>query len=107
MAKTRQIWPRWYTPLERKKPSIRYIALRACDHLGVDIDDLRSPKRHHNLSTARHAIWYVAGQLQYSRNQIGAVFGRDASTVTHGIQAASYRVHRDRDFLRLVKAISA
>lgn len=102
----KQIWPSWYQPLADKRPSIRYLTLRAADASGVTVEKIKSRSRYPTVSTVRHAVWLVAARAGFSRHQIGTVFNREHSTVTHGVREANYRETRDKAFRDLVREIA-
>ena len=105
MTAPRTLWPRWYSPLADKRPSIRYLTLRASDVTGIEVEKIKSRSRYPTVSTARHAIWLVAARAGFSRHQIGSVFGRNHTTVTHGVREANYRETRDKAFRDMVREI--
>jgi chromosomal replication initiator protein len=53
----------------------------------VDVDEIRGLNRHRSTAEARHAVWFVAhDHLGYSLKFIGDVYGRDHTTIMHGVK---------------------
>lgn len=53
---------------------------------GIPVDDLLGRSRKPHIAQARFLCWYVAREHGMSLQQIGRAFGRDHSTIVHGIQ---------------------
>lgn len=76
--------------------TIRAIAVMAAADFGVSIGALRSSTRTKEIVFARQAVMYLAvEQLGKTLAETGNFFGRDHSTVLHGIRRAAERIGTD------------
>jgi chromosomal replication initiation ATPase DnaA len=69
-----------------------------CRTHGVTLDELCGRQRTKAASWARHETWWQMRHhpdLHFSLADIGRIFGRDHTTVRHGVQ-----IHARRDALR-------
>ena len=73
------------------KPSDGIIKI-VCEHRGVDIEDMLSPKRTAMVAHARQeAMALLSELLKWSLPQIGEAFNRDHTTILHGLRAVQKR----------------
>ncbi len=70
----------------RGRATIRQFARNVCAEAGVSIHIVMGRNRTPAICRLRELIWYRAHAEGYSLNQIGQVFGRDHTTVMHGIR---------------------
>ena len=73
-------------------------------HTDVSVEDMKSPRRHSNLVTARHLAAALIRQWRpdLSYPQIGKLFGgRDHSTIIHGQKRIRERIRRNPDLATL------
>ena len=65
---------------------IRQFTLDVCSDAGVEAYIVMGRNRTAAICRLRELIWYRAHAEGYSLNQIGRVFGRDHTTVMHGVR---------------------
>lgn len=73
-------------------------------HTDVSVEDMKSPRRHSKLVTARHLAAALIRQWRpdLSYPQIGKLFGgRDHSTIIHGQKLIRERIRRNPDLATL------
>ncbi len=82
---------------DRRVITIEAIQASVCDHFGVRIGDLLSPKRTRNIVGPRQVAMYLARKLtNASFPAIAERFGnRDHSTVIHGVKTVTDRLIED------------
>lgn len=68
---------------------------------------LWSRARHKGVLEARQAAFLIARQRGISLSSIGRAFGRDHTTVMHGIRKIKRLIAADKDFAAFVAGISA
>ncbi|MDR0552871.1 MAG: chromosomal replication initiator protein DnaA [Holosporales bacterium] len=80
--------------------TIDVIQRKVCEYFGVKLSDMKSAKRHKNISKARHTAMYLAKQLTTkSLPEIGKNFGdRDHATVIHAVKKVKGMMAEDREF---------
>lgn len=69
-------------------PVIRECALQ----WGVDEADMMSRRKFNRLAEARHAAWAIGIKLGFKPIDLGRAFGRDHSTVAHGLKMAEQKI---------------
>ena len=76
--------------------------------LGVPITDLLSKKRPADVAYAREICYYLSRKLtELSLPEIGRAFGRDHSTVVHGVAKIEGLLQTDTDTILLVRKLTA
>ena len=60
---------------------------RVSEEYKFTVKELRGPGRSHCFSEPRRVIWSELKQRGYSLPQIGRFFGRDHTTILHGLKA--------------------
>ena len=92
---------------EHKKVALtcQSIAKVVCKHYTYTLEELRSSRRHKEISRARQAAMYLMKQLtDRSLNDIGHFFNRkDHSTVVHAVSKIHQLRQSDADFNRKIK----
>ena len=67
-------------------PAKVYIA-RRCHEMGVQLKDLRtSSRRRHLVRTRFQLMWEIKHKFGMSQTEIGRMFGKDHTTVLHGVR---------------------
>jgi chromosomal replication initiator protein len=93
--------------VEHKKVALtcQSIAKVVCKHYAYTLEELRSSKRHKEISRARQAAMYLMKQLtDRSLNDIGYFFNRkDHSTVVHAVSKIHQLRQRDAEFNSKIK----
>ena len=80
-------------PRTPDKPSIESIAQTVARETGLPVTDIMGASRTIPIAHARQEAMRRAYRTgQFSTTQIGRVFGRDHTTVIHGINAAMQRL---------------
>ena len=83
---TRRIPNRWILPI-------------VCEIWGVDAAEVRGPARQRKFTEPRQvAFWLSAQHGENSLMAIGRFYGRDHTTVWHGVQRVTARLGRDHGF---------
>jgi chromosomal replication initiation ATPase DnaA len=84
--KAQRLEARW---ARRKNPAFlwRKLAIRICDDHGVTLRDVLGPSSPRHLVHARWQIMFELRQRDWTFAQIGRVFGRDHTSVMHGVKA--------------------
>jgi chromosomal replication initiator protein len=83
------------------------ITVAVCDALDITPRDLNESRRS-RVVTARHMVWYIYRQMTaMSYPEIGRYFGKDHSTIIHGVQVFSERISRDQDLNNKTMTIMA
>ena len=73
--------------VQERREGIRARTRRIAAREGLDLADLFGPCRKQHLAYARFEIWYECHRLDgFSFPKIGEVFGRDHSTIIHGVR---------------------
>jgi len=70
------------TPRERIISDVQNIA----DDHGVTVEDIFGKRRHAPIARARQEAFTALRWYGFSYPQIGRIFGRDHSTVIHGVR---------------------
>lgn len=70
----------------KDRASIRAIAKQVCAETGLRMPDIMGRSRMAHLCRARELMWFIAHENGASLPQIGRVFGRDHTTILHGIR---------------------
>lgn len=66
--------------------NVRALEQRVCREMYVSIDQIRGKDRFPEIVAARHKVWHLAyTELGYSMARIGRIYGRDHTTIKHGI----------------------
>lgn len=69
------------------KSNWRRIVYDVCKRRGLVFEDVVGPSKHRDLTIARFECWYrIRQETAYSFPQIAKFFGRDHSTVLHGVR---------------------
>lgn len=76
-------------------------------HYSISINELKSRKRHKNISTVRQVVFYFMKKLTFcSLQTIGQFVGkRDHSTVLHAITKVERFIGKDREFAKKLNNI--
>lgn len=67
------------------------LVLDACKSFHATFDEVAGRDREPRVSRARQAVWSLLEMRGLSRSSIARAFGRDHTTVVHGIAAADKR----------------
>ena len=67
------------------------LVLDACKSFHATFDEVAGRDREPRVSRARQAVWSLLEMRGMSRSAIARAFGRDHTTVVHGIAAADKR----------------
>lgn len=74
------------------RPSVRQCIARIAGETGVAVDQILGRSRKHNIVVARQAAMYEATKRSgRPLTVIGRVFGRDHSTIIHGVNQHATR----------------
>lgn len=71
--------------------SMRRIALDVAMKHEITIEELTGPKRHQRQAHPRQEAMFKMKRAGYSYSEIGRFFGRDHTTVMHGVRAHEAR----------------
>ncbi len=76
-------------------------------HYAISINDIRSKKRHHDISVVRQVAFYMMKKLSYCSLQVigSYIGGRDHSTVIHAIGKVEALIKQDPSFAQKLKTI--
>jgi len=75
----------------------------ACAHFGVTPDELRSQRRHGNISRARWAIAHVLiDRVGWSLPRVGALLGKDHTSILYGWRKSQALIRTDEEFYAVV-----
>jgi chromosomal replication initiator protein len=87
--------------------SVEQIQKMVCEHMKVEIEQIRSKVRKRPIVQARHLSMYFSKQLtNESLTRIGYKFGgRDHSTVIHACQAIDNLIDTDNSFRKTVEEL--
>lgn len=89
-----RLWPKWYRPVKRH--SVARIVEAVCERSGITPEQVKGPRRSHDVILARFAVCYLAHKQGYSYPFIGRrLGGRDHSTIRAAVEKA--RVYREYD----------
>lgn len=80
--------------VEPGRMQLAQIAADVAADNGLTLAELQSSNREFAISHARQYAMMLMFDAEFSTPQIGRFFGRDHSTVAHGIKAARERVRR-------------
>lgn len=82
--------------MSEPRVTIRAIAVMAASDFGISMGALRSSTRSKEVVFARQAVMYLAvEQLGRTLAETGHFFGRDHTTVLHGVRRAADRIGTD------------
>lgn len=87
------------------KLRMRDIITHAAEVTEVSRENILGKSRVKKLAQIRHAICLVCREQGYSFTQIGAVMGRDHTTIVHSAKVARDAITRNKDFADLVAAL--
>jgi hypothetical protein len=86
--------------------TVRDIQLTVARNFRCDPDEFISSCRARDVAHPRQIAMMLSRELtKHSLPRIGALFGRDHSTVLHGISAAKRRISEDEELARKVEQI--
>ena len=89
--------------MSRRIPN-RWILPIVCEIWGVDEAEIKGPGRQRKLTEPRQvAFWLSALHGENSLTVIGRFYGRDHTTVWHGVQMVMARLGRDPGFSHRVQ----
>ena len=92
------------------RPAITIAAIQqaVADHYGISLDDLKSRRRHREVTVPRQLAMYLARELtDASFPRIGQEFGgRDHSTVLHAYERIRARIEHEPSLADVVRAIT-
>lgn len=89
------------------RPSFKFIVAMVSSHTGVSVADIMSDRRLAIIVYARQLAFYVCKQhTTLTLPAIGLRFGRDHTTVLHGIRKIESALATDETCQRDVKAIN-
>lgn len=90
-----------------KEISIEYIQKLVCEHMKINLDDIKGKTRKREIVQARHVSMYFAKELtKSSLKTIGSHFGgRDHSTVIHAVQTVNDLIETDKDFKKSIEEL--
>lgn len=77
--------------LPPRKIAIKEITAGVAKLYGVTVEDIYGRGRDSDVVMARQEVWRRAYFIGNSYSKIGRVFGRDHSTIYHGVKAAQRR----------------
>ncbi len=84
---------------ENKKITVDYIIEVVSEHYGVSLEEVKSKKRTQKIAYPRQVAMYLARKmLNLSLPQLGEVFRRDHSTISHGCEKVTYDIENDEEF---------
>lgn len=87
-------------------PIARQTIICALEHSELTADDLAGKSREQGICRTRHAIWLALSRKRIGVRYIAKLFGRERSTVAHGLKRARDLLEIDRDFRELYEKIS-
>lgn len=95
------------TETKRKKRMITLIKQRVCQKYGISLKDLMRLTRKEPIPDARFMVWRLARELDYriTLDKLGEMFGKDHSTVIHGIQAIQEKIDTEDETRRIYESI--
>lgn len=74
---------------------------------GINKEELLGKSTRRQIVRPRWAIWHVASINRLSSSVLGRIFGKDHSTVVHGLKQAKLLIQSDPDFAALVAELEA
>ena len=79
-----------------KEVSVNDILDATCEHFMIKMADLKSERRDRSIARPRQIAMYLAKELTTkSLPEIGAVFGRDHTTIMHAVKQINSLIHSD------------
>ncbi len=81
----------------RQRTSIRDIQSMVAADSGISVERMTSSRRDKPVVNARHAAMWLAREANYTLNDIGRAFGRDHTTVMHGVRRIDRLLRTDGD----------
>jgi chromosomal replication initiator protein len=91
------------TPAERRKIHV----MEVCSEAGVSLQDVMGSSRLANICRVRQRLFYDFRKDGMSLPEIGRFFGRDHTTVLHGINAEKERQNGMGNKVKLPQAVEA
>lgn len=85
---------------------IRDIQIAVCDYFGIELAELLSKRKTKSLADVRHIAYYLSkilGQKGYP--EIGRRFGRDHTTIMHGVQKIALAIRFNPQVKSDIRAI--
>lgn len=87
------------TENEKKQITAEYIQEVVADYYNISIDEIRSKKRTQRIAYPRQVAMYLSRKmLDLSLPQLGVIFDRDHSTISHGCDKIIYDMEADQGF---------
>ncbi|PJK29309.1 helix-turn-helix domain-containing protein [Minwuia thermotolerans] len=84
------------------------VAERTAEACGVTVEAMMSEARNRETSQARHiAAYLIYRRLGKSSSQIGRFFGRDHTSILHGIRKTEHALRTQPDVAKVVQGINA
>jgi len=76
--------------------TLRQIRAEAAERHGLTVDEImsRNAPTERRINAARQEAWRLSERAGYTVSQIGRLWGRDHSTVAHGIRQAKKRASK-------------
>jgi chromosomal replication initiation ATPase DnaA len=92
----------------RRHPALSDILGQVAEVFAVDAQALAGRSRSAPVAAARHAaMWLLRERYALSSPAIGALLGRDHTTVLHGLRAAETRRRHDAAYKARLDALAA
>lgn len=76
----------WLADPSELPVTVREVVARIASERALAVSDVLGPSRCRNVAEARWAIWAILRKRGYSFPRIGQLFGRDHTTVIHGVR---------------------
>lgn len=96
-------------PSRPASPRIEVVIRAACEVMGISRDDILGRERKRQVAWRRQVVMLVCYDIadHASLPQIGRAFGRDHTTILHGVNASAERLLRYPELRALYDAIVA
>lgn len=85
----------------------RHLLNTVCQLYGLSCRILRSRSRKNHISEARQLVWYVLRDYGWSFQQIGKAFGRDHTSVMHGVKRIQGRLSYEPSLKTILERVRA
>lgn len=84
-------------------PLLLQVERAVAETFGISIEELRGPRRPMYVAHPRHVVWFLAHEiLKFSYSRIAYLYGRDHTTIMHGIA----RVRKSEDLGRSMQIVA-
>ncbi len=87
------------TPNQKKVITPEFIIDIVCEHFDVNVSDIMSPKRDNYIAVPRQIAMFLSKRYtNQSSTDLAKIFGRDHSTIIHGVDKIEKQIKNDPSF---------